>query len=58
MCHHKAPHREWTPAAKYKDLFKDVEIPEPDNLYDDTKAGPARRNGHACAWDRTTPRPT
>ena len=21
MCHHKAPHREWTPSAKYKDLF-------------------------------------
>jgi len=34
MCHHKAPHRPWQPSAKYKDLFKDVTIPEPDNLYD------------------------
>jgi len=35
MCHHKAPHREWTPAAKYKDWLKDVDVPEPDNLYED-----------------------
>jgi arylsulfatase A-like enzyme len=34
MCHHKAPHRPWQPAAKYKNLFDDVTIPEPDNLYD------------------------
>jgi len=34
MCHHKAPHRPWQPAPKYKDLFKDSIIPEPDNLYD------------------------
>jgi len=35
MCHHKAPHREWGPAPKYKDLFNDRDIPEPDNLYED-----------------------
>ena len=35
MSHHKAPHRAWEPAAKYKDLFKDRDIPEPDNLYED-----------------------
>ncbi len=34
MCHHKAPHRPWQPAPKYKDLFAGVAIPEPDNLYD------------------------
>jgi arylsulfatase A-like enzyme len=34
MCHHKAPHRPWQPAAKYQDLFKDQTMPEPDNLYD------------------------
>jgi arylsulfatase A-like enzyme len=34
MCHHKAPHRPWEPAPKYKDLFKDQTIPEPDNLFD------------------------
>ena len=34
MCHHKAPHRPWEPSAKYKDLFADRDIPEPDNLFD------------------------
>jgi Arylsulfatase A and related enzymes len=34
MCHHKAPHRPWVPSPKYKDLFKDETIPEPDNLFD------------------------
>lgn len=34
MCHHKAPHRPWEPAPKYKDLFAGRAIPEPDNLYD------------------------
>ncbi len=34
MCHHKAPHRSWEPAPKYKDLFEGRTIPEPDNLYD------------------------
>lgn len=34
MCHHKAPHRPWQPAAKYRDLFANQTIPEPTNLYD------------------------
>jgi arylsulfatase A-like enzyme len=34
MCHHKAPHRAWDPAPKYKDFLKDVTIPEPSNLYE------------------------
>ena len=34
MCHHKAPHRPWDPAPKYKDLFANETIPEPDNLYE------------------------
>jgi arylsulfatase A-like enzyme len=34
MCHHKAPHRPWQPAPKYKDLFAGQNIPEPPNLYD------------------------
>jgi arylsulfatase A-like enzyme len=34
MSHHKAPHRPWQPAPKYKDLFANTTIPEPDNLYD------------------------
>ncbi|MCC6537789.1 MAG: sulfatase [Bryobacterales bacterium] len=35
MCHHKAPHREWTPPKKYQDWLKDEKVPEPDNLYED-----------------------
>src|SRR5690349_168775 len=34
MSHHKAPHRPWQPAPKYKHLFDSETIPEPDNLYD------------------------
>ena len=34
MSHHKAPHREWLPAPKYKNLFDGQSIPEPDNLLD------------------------
>ena len=34
MCHFKAPHRAWDPAERFKDLLKDVEIPEPANLLD------------------------
>ncbi len=37
MCHFKATHRRWEPANRFADLFKDIEIPEPDNLYDDFK---------------------
>lgn len=34
MCHFKAPHRNWIPAERFKDLLKDVQIPEPENLFD------------------------
>jgi len=34
MCHFKAPHRSWEPAHRFKDLLKDVDIPEPANLLD------------------------
>ena len=37
MCHFKAPHRPWDPAPRFKDLYKDVKIPEPETLYDDFK---------------------
>ncbi|MFO0964432.1 MAG: sulfatase [Gemmataceae bacterium] len=37
FCHFKAPHRPWDPAPRFKDLFKDEKIPEPDNLLDDYK---------------------
>lgn len=34
MCHHKAPHRPWDPAPKYKSLYAGETVPEPDNLFD------------------------
>ena len=34
MLHHKAPHRAWVPNRKHMDLYEDVAIPEPDNLFD------------------------
>ena len=35
MYQHKAPHRNWQPGPKYLNLYDDVTIPEPDNLFDD-----------------------
>ncbi|NQZ60065.1 MAG: sulfatase, partial [Lentisphaeraceae bacterium] len=35
MIHHKAPHRNWQPAKRHMDLYEDIEIPEPENLFDD-----------------------
>lgn len=35
LCHHKAPHRPWTPAERHIKLFSDVEIPEPPTFNDD-----------------------
>lgn len=34
MCQHKAPHRNWSPAARHFDLFPN-DVPEPDTLMDD-----------------------
>jgi arylsulfatase A-like enzyme len=35
MSHHKAPHRNWSPGPKYKNLFEGQTIPEPSNLLED-----------------------
>ena len=35
MIHHKAPHRSWCPAPRHVKLYDDVEIPMPENLFDD-----------------------
>jgi arylsulfatase A-like enzyme len=35
MCHHKAPHRPWSPGERYKDLYADDLLPEPPTLFDD-----------------------
>ena len=44
MLHHKAPHRNWQPAARHLNLFDDTEFPEPDTLFDDyaTRSAAAR----------------
>jgi arylsulfatase A-like enzyme len=35
LCHHKAPHRRWEPGPDHFTLFDDVDIPEPETLWDD-----------------------
>ncbi|MCX6611532.1 MAG: sulfatase [Acidobacteria bacterium] len=45
MCHHKAPHRAWDPAPKYKDFLKDETIPEPSNLYENPRHNEKMRVG-------------
>ncbi|MEC8278972.1 MAG: sulfatase [Verrucomicrobiota bacterium] len=34
MVHFKAPHRDWTPASRFVEAFKEVTFPEPDTLFD------------------------
>jgi len=35
MCHHKAPHREWSPALRHLGWNRDQPFPEPPTLFDD-----------------------
>ncbi len=35
MVQHKAPHRAWEPGPDHLHLFRDVDIPEPETLFDD-----------------------
>ena len=35
MCQHKAPHRTFSPALRHLGAFDDVQIPEPNTLFDD-----------------------
>ena len=35
FCHFKAPHDTWEFAQRYRNFLEDVEIPEPQNLFDD-----------------------
>lgn len=45
MVHHKAPHRNWDPAERYMTKYEDIDIPEPDNLFDnyDTRGSAAHK---------------
>ncbi len=44
LCHHKATHGWWEPGPEHLDMYDDVEIPEPDTLFDDysTRSAAAR----------------
>jgi arylsulfatase A-like enzyme len=55
MLHHKAPHREWTPAARHREQWKDKVIPEPDTLFDDyaTRTAALPENQQTVARDLT-----
>jgi len=35
MTQHKAPHRSWMPGPNHLGLYADIEVPEPDTLFDD-----------------------
>lgn len=44
ICQHKAPHRNWQPGPDHLSMYDDIEIPEPDDLFDDyaTRSDAAR----------------
>lgn len=44
MCQHKAPHRCWMPPLEHLTLYDDIDIPEPETLFDDYagNASPAK----------------
>ncbi len=35
FCHHKAPHREWTPGPNHTNLYDNIDVPEPVTFNDD-----------------------
>ena len=43
MMQHKAPHRAWDPDGKHADMYEEIDVPEPDTLFDDheNRATPA-----------------
>jgi len=55
MLHHKAPHRNWAPATRHIEMFKDQVIPEPDTLWDTYATRPAAlpENEQTIARDLT-----
>ncbi len=55
MCHHKAPHREWTPNEKHRLMFESRVIPEPPTLWDDyaTRTDALHENQQRVADDLT-----
>ena len=52
MCQHKAPHRTFAPALRHLGSFDDVEIPEPETLFDDYKNRSKTLAGNEMEIDR------
>ena len=57
LCHHKAPHRPWSPPSRYYRLLADVKIPEPPTLFDDYsgRTSSARKQKMEIGRDMTLP---
>lgn len=57
MVYHKAPHRNWMPPARYYRWLENVEIPEPETLFDDYagRASPAHLQKMEIARDMNLP---
>ncbi len=57
MVYHKAPHRNWMPPARYYRWLGDVQIPEPETLFDDYagRASPAHNQRMEIARDMNLP---
>jgi len=55
MCHHKAPHRPWTPDATHRVMFERRRIPEPPTFWDayETRTDALRENEQRIAADLT-----
>jgi arylsulfatase A-like enzyme len=55
LCHHKAPHRAWTPEEKYRQEFAAKSIPEPATLWDDydTRTDALKENRQTTGSDLT-----
>ncbi|MBK7875233.1 MAG: sulfatase [Planctomycetes bacterium] len=53
MLHHKAPHREWTPAERHRARWAGRVVPEPSTLFDDgsTRTDALRENRQTIARD-------
>ena len=59
MLHHKAPHGKWEPAPRHKTYLADVEIPEPETLWEDfSHRSVATRDMGTSITSRTAPRRT
>ncbi|MBF0199405.1 MAG: sulfatase [Planctomycetes bacterium] len=53
MVHYKAPHRNWEPAPRMKEAFKNRTFPEPDSLFDDYKGRGTAANKQDMSIEKT-----